>query len=154
MNGVSKLVAFRLERRSVAAAVFLGTQLDYADVRQLSSIHEKAEASVTGFVNWMISSFGITSAAIEEFENGKEMLRSRLNRTIEETLRSAGASLYKVEKGHLLNSYGYPPLPGRRNVREVVTTIWPILDVRQISPAKLDAIALGLYVQTERLFQH
>src|SRR5207249_2629515 len=97
MNGHVRLVAFRIERRSVAAAVFAGTHLDYAHVKQLTSDHRKAEATVVGFVNWIISSFVISSAVLESFENGQEILRAQLHRTIEQNLSSTGAAIYKVE---------------------------------------------------------
>src|SRR5947207_14751139 len=98
MNGQSKLAAFRIERRSIAAAVFIGTQLDYAHVKQLSSDHETAENTAAGFVNWILASFNVPSAVIETFENGQELLRAQLNRTLEENLRSNGTSLFKIGK--------------------------------------------------------
>jgi len=55
MSGHLTLAAFRVERRSIAAAIFNGTQLDYAHVKQLSSNHEKAENAAAGFVNWILA---------------------------------------------------------------------------------------------------
>lgn len=156
MTSDAKLVAFRVQRRSIAAAIFLGTHLGYADVKHLPSDHQKAEASAVGFVNWIISSFDITSAVIEHFENGQEILRAQLHRTIEQNLRSSGAAIYKVGKAELLNSFGNSPIKSRKELRKVITTIWPILEAKRESGigTKLDAVALGLYIQTERLFQN
>lgn len=156
MNRNHILVAFRVERRSVAAAVFHGTHLDYADIRQLASDRQKAEVSAIGFVNWITSTFHITSAVIESFENGQEMLRAQLHRAIEQSLSSTGASIYKIGKAELLDAFGHPPIKSRKELREVITTIWPILEAKRESGigTKLDAVALGLYFQTERLFQH
>ncbi len=152
MNGQARLVAFRIERRSVAVAVFHGTHLDYADARQLSSVHDKAEASALGFVGWIVQSFKVTVAVLEAFENGSEMLRAHLNSAIEQMLRQSGAAIYTVRRTDLLAAFGHPPLASRKEVRQVVTTIWPILLARRGAGIKLDAVALGLYVQTERLF--
>jgi hypothetical protein len=154
MNGQPKLAAFRIERRSIAAAVFIGTQLDYAQVKQLSSDHQKAETTAAAFINWILDSFDLTSAAIETFENGETLLRAQLNRRLEENLRSNGASLFKVGKAELLSAFGQPPVKSRKEVRQIVTTIWPILEAKRESGigTKLDAVALGLWVQTDRLF--
>jgi len=154
MRGHAILAAFRVERRSVAVAVFIGTQLEFTDVKHLSADHQKAEASVSSFVNWILSSFVVTSAVIETFENGQELIRAQFNRTIEEHLRTNGTSLFKIGKSELLSAFGQPALKSRADVRHVVTTIWPVLDDKRPSGTKLDAVALGLYVQTERLFQN
>jgi hypothetical protein len=156
MNGYSKLVAFRVERRSIAVAVFHGTHLDYAAVKQLASDHQKAEVSAIGFVNWITSTFHITSAVMEIFENGQEMLRAQLHLAISQNLNSGGAAIYKVGNAELFEAFGNPPIKSRKELRQVITTIWPILETKRESGigTKLDAVALGLYFQTERLFQH
>ena len=148
------VVAFRVERRSVAAAVFAGTKLDYAEAKQLAGKHDKAEATVIGFANWIVSNFDIESAVIETFEDGSEILRARLHNAMERVLASSGAAVRKIDKSYLLEAFGHPPLTNRKNVREVVTVIWPMLGLKTHAGAKLDAIALGLYLQTERLFQN
>src|SRR5581483_2365051 len=63
-NGQASLIAVRIERRTVAAAVFTGSHLDYADARQLASTREKAVASTAGFIAWMLHRFDVESAAL------------------------------------------------------------------------------------------
>lgn len=60
------LLAIKVERRSIAAAVFEGTHLDYTQVRQLPSNREKVNTSVIGFLNLMFSHFKIDAAALEQ----------------------------------------------------------------------------------------
>ena len=99
MNGRPRLAAFRIDRRSVAAAIFIGAHLDYVEVRQLSSVHEKAEASALGFVNWIVRAFSVESAAVEKFQNGDEMLRAQLTRGVTQTLRDAGGGVPSLVEG-------------------------------------------------------
>src|SRR5262249_18855778 len=49
------LLAIKIERRSVAVAYFIGTQLDYAQNHHLPSEPEKAGGSAMSFVNLMIA---------------------------------------------------------------------------------------------------
>src|SRR5436190_4861708 len=60
-----RLLSIKVERRSIAVAVFIGQTLDFHDVRNLASQPEKAEASAIGFFNWVISNCEIESAALE-----------------------------------------------------------------------------------------
>src|SRR5436309_393694 len=64
-NNRAKLISVRVERRTVAAAIFHGEHLEYTDSRQLSSVHDRALASAVGFINWMLERFPIESASLE-----------------------------------------------------------------------------------------
>ncbi len=150
----TRLAAFRVERRSVSAAIYIGTHLDYVEVRQLSSARDKAEASAIGFVNWIISTFPVESAAVEKFENGDEILRALLTKGVRQTLRDNNLPIAEISKQELFAAFGYPPARSRKELRQVITTIWPMLSDRRGSASRLDAVALGLFVQTEYLFQH
>jgi len=147
----SKLVALNVERRSLAMAIFIDQRLDYTDARQLSSSEEKANESAVGFLNWALSIFPIGSAALEVIA-GAEIRRARLNRSILEAFRERGIPVWEITPEELLGAFGEPPLRGRREVRETVLSIWPILDGRKAESSILDAAALGLLVQTKRLF--
>jgi len=152
MNGGPKLAAFRVERRSIAVAVFIGTRLDYADSRELAAAHNKAEASAVSFINWVVSAFHISSAAIETYENGEEAFRAQLSGAVQDSLVASGVFIWQVSKAELLEAFCHPSARSRKDVRQVITNIWPILLSKRVSGAKLDAVAIGLYVQTERLF--
>jgi hypothetical protein len=151
MNEI-KMAAIKVERRSIAVAIFIGRGLDYTQTRELASDFNKAQASAIGFINWVIATFRIQSAAIEIVPAGNAMRRSMLTDTIIEVFRDGGISLWDVRKHDLFQAFGVPALKSRRDLREVITSIWPILPTRNGKVPALDAVALGLYVQTERLF--
>jgi hypothetical protein len=144
-----RLLAIKVERRSVAFAFFVGTQLDYTQLHHLPSARNKAEASISGFVNSMIGRLKVKSAALEQLASKTANQRSIVSGLVEAALTSHDLPIAKVEKNTLLASYGNPTPKSRDEVRKTVCTIWPVLgpDV-----GILDAVALGLYVQTERLF--
>lgn len=149
-----KLAAVKVERREVAAAVFEGTHLDYVQLRQLSSVHEKADSSALGFVHWIVITFDTESVALEEVDAKYETRRKVLAGLIGDSLRQSSIFVWKVRKRELFPAYGMPPVKSRREIREVVRSVWPILDEGKRNLAILDAVALGLYVQTERLFAY
>src|SRR5580693_7674836 len=45
-------ISIRIERRTVAVAIFHGSHLEYSDSRQLSSVRDKALSSAVGFIDW------------------------------------------------------------------------------------------------------
>ena len=146
------MAAFKVERRSIAVAVFVGRHLDYTQVRQLSSVAAKGEASAAGFVTWILSTFRLHSAALEKVAIGGTSRRAGVNEAVLETLRAAGVPVWEVPKDDLLAAYGAPALKTREDLRRCASGIWPILTNTQTCAGLLDAAALGLLVQTERLF--
>jgi hypothetical protein len=151
MNGI-KLAAIKVERRSVSVAVFIGQRLDYTQQHQLASLFEKAQGSAVGFINWVITTLDIQSAAIEKVPPGKAIRRSLLTDAVIATLRGNGIPIWETGKLELLEAFGVPPLASRREMREVIFSIWPVLPSKDGKALVLDAVALGLYVQTERKF--
>jgi len=60
--------------------------------------------------------------------------------------------LWEIPKTVLLEGCGHPPLKYRTPLREIATSIWPILAGTHAKVFIQDAAILGLHVQTERLF--
>lgn len=148
-----RLLAIKVERRSVAVAVFVGSRLEYHDVRQLSSQSNKAESSALGFVRWIMDSYAVESVSLEMLTNGDEIRRAVLSKAIVTMFRAAAMPVWEVRKADLLSAYGQPPLRSRKELRAVTQSIvWAMLNTDKPHWQELDAAALGLYVQTERLF--
>jgi hypothetical protein len=148
----SRLIAIRVERRAVAACIFDGHHLEYADSRQLSSDNGKALDSAVGFTVWMLNRFPVESAALEQIPNGYEFQRTTLHEAIVRELRDRLLPIWEIPKIALLEGCGYPPLRSRAQLREVVTSIWPVLEGTHAKVFIQDAAILGLHVQTERGF--
>jgi len=146
-------LALRIERRAIAAAVFRDSHLEFVDGRALASAASKAEGSCVSFIEWILSNFDIQSAAVELPDGAEDTTRAGIHVVIEACLRQSRCPLHKVDRDELRAAFGHPPLTSRAGVRAVAANIWPILDAQKLHPARLDAVALGLYVQTERLFQ-
>lgn len=151
-SGNTSLIAIRVERRAVAAAVFHSTHLEYTDSRQLSSAREKALASAVAFIDWMLTRFPVESAAIETIPNGSEIQRGVLRNAICQAFRERLLPIWEVPKAALLEGCGHPALRSRLQLRGVATSIWPILCGTHAKLFIQDAAILGVHVQTERLF--
>jgi len=147
-----RLLAVRIERRAVAVAILTGEHIEYVQIRQLSSSSDKAIGSAATFVERTIERFPAESAALEVIPNGHEFQRSQMDRTISKLLSDQSIGILQVSKHDLFEAFGYPPLDSRKELREVISTIWPVLTGGYGAPFIQDAVALGLYVQTERLF--
>ena len=152
-NQTDRLLAIKVERRCIAVAIFIGTKLDFHDLRNLSSQPEKAEASAIGFLNWVIGSFEIESATLERMTNGNEIRRAVLNQAILNMLRASSIPVWEVGKRELLEAYGHPPLHTRLELRQAVEKIlWSMFNTDKPDCQELDAALLGLHIQTERMF--
>ena len=150
----SRLASFKVERRSLAAAVFVGEQLDYTHARQLSSDHSKAESSALGFVQWIVTTFETQSATLEHLPGDIQARRAFLTAAIIRSMRKDGISVWEVPKQELLRAFGSPSLKTRKELREIVRDIWPVLPAQKGNGSTSDAVALGLYVQIQRQFDH
>ena len=152
-NNVRKrLLAVRIERRAVAVAILTADHIEYAQVRQLSSSSDKAIGSAATFVERIIEKFPAESAALEVIPNGHEFQRSQMDRAIKQVLSGQSIAILEVTKREIFDAFGHPPLASRKELRETISTIWPVLTGGYGAPFVQDAVALGLYVQTERLF--
>ncbi|HEX3683152.1 MAG TPA: hypothetical protein VHU83_11495 [Bryobacteraceae bacterium] len=147
------LLAIKVERRSVAAAVFVGRHLEDTHVRHLSSAGARAQSSAISFVNWIMSNFELESAALECIIDVKDIRRVVLTSAIREAcIAPRPLSLWQFPKRQLFESFGYPALRSRKELRQVVLSMWPVLADKRAVDQALDAVALGALVQTERLF--
>lgn len=147
-----RLIAIRVERRAVSAAIFTGQHLEYADSRQLSSSHEKAVTSAAGFVDWMLTRFPVESAALEMIENGHDIQRRVIHNEVCALLRERLLPIWDVSREALLDGFGHPSIRSRAELREIAVDIWPILAGAHAKLFMQEAAILGLHVQTERLF--
>jgi hypothetical protein len=150
----AKLLALRLERRAIAAALFSGDRLEYTQVRQLSSARNKALSSTIGFVNWLCEQYSPDSAAIEVVAANQPVQRRALAEAVMGTLRGHALPLWEIDKSQVFAGFGQPALRNRRELRQVITEIWPVLSNTGAKRLIADAVALGLYVQVERCFLH
>ena len=151
-QGTSRVAAVRIERRAVGFAFLRGDRLVHADARQLSSVPDKALGNAISFVTRFLDRFPCESAALEMIPNGHEVQRTLLHRAVLHVLSAQGMGIIEVSKADLLTAFGYPAPRFRAELREIISDIYPVLDQQPGSPWTSDAAALGLYVQTERLF--
>jgi len=148
----SKLAAFKIERRRISAAVFVDERLDFTDSRQLPSTYVKALESASRYVDWIRRTLRIEDAVVEKSRSDPGTWKSKFTVQIIRQLRTIGVPVFEVEKDTLLFSFAHPPLRYRTELRRVVAAIWPILVSKDKNIGCIDAAALGLYVQVEKMF--
>ncbi len=148
-----RLAAIRIDRRAVAVAILNGEHLHHTDACQLSSSPEKALDSAVGFITRrVLDKFDFESAALEIIPNCHEVQRAILHRATVRALGAKAIGILETSKDELFQAFGHPPLRSRKELREIMSQIYPALDQEPGAPWIHDAAALGLYVQTERLF--
>jgi len=150
-----RLAAIRIDRRAVAVAILNGEHLHHTDACQLSSSPDKALASAISFIaRRVLDKFDFESAALEIIPIGQEVQRAILHRATLRALSTKAIGILEASKTELFQAFGSPQLHSRKELRKIVSRIYPVLDEEPGSPWIHDAAALGLYVQTERLFNN
>jgi len=145
------LAALRIERRRLSVAIFIDHHLEHAESHHLPSDYPKALRSASQFVHKVRRTFRAEYAALDKYPSDHPTQRSTLIQELVMQLRRADVAVYEVEIADLLAAFGNPPLRYRTQVRQAVASIWPILASGDNHPSCLDAAALGLYVQVEKL---
>jgi hypothetical protein len=148
----SRFAAIRVERRAVAVVVMNGLELEYVQVRHLTSTADRALSSALGFVNRILEQFPFESAAVEVVPQSSDVQRARLTAGIVQTLREQSVGLWELTKQDLFACFGFPALHSRTELRDVVSRMWPYVKAGSDGPYVRDAAALGIYCQTERRF--
>lgn len=145
-----RLIAVRIERRGVAAAILDGDHLEYAASRTLSSQFQKAVASAESFLARLLSKFSVRRGALEAVDGDSQ--RSVLQRSVTSLLEQHGLSAFTVSREDLFQAFSQPPARSWKDVRRSAVQIWPPLAQEPGTPFVQDAAALGLYAQIQRLF--
>jgi hypothetical protein len=145
------LAAISIRRRTAAIAVFRKTHLDDVLIRELATNQQKAENSIAGFVRQFLAQHQIELVAIENRPEQSSRIQ-QLYEIATTVLRTESVPIQVVPEEDLFQSFAIPPVQYRSQLRKIAQSIWPQLDNREFGRAPIDAAALGLFVQTERLF--
>jgi hypothetical protein len=147
----SRVLGLRVERRAIAAAVFYGNGLEYTQVKQLPSNHNKVLGSALAFVAWLLDQFSFDSVAVEPLTLGDSQ-RSQLSATIKQAVRERLLPVWEVPANELIGAFGEPRPRFRTQLRQLVSGMWPILSDEKRTELICDAVALAAFVQIERRF--
>lgn len=144
-----RLLAFRVQRRHAAVAVFEGLKLEFWHVRNLPT--RGAEASVKGFAAWALANFPDGDVAVEAPSGSAPSEQARRVRILTALIRERGLPLWEARPADLFRAYGEPAPVRRAEMRKAALAVWPQLPAAVPMRATLDAAALGLFAQVQRL---
>jgi len=150
----NKITGVVITRRMIAVAVFTDLQLSYVESRSLSSEERKAARTVLEFIGWLIQQFQFQTVALALQANSDGTRVGQLVDLVTSKLQSEGISIWPVTKKALLGAFAYPALKNQSQLKEVASSIWPHIVDEEHRELELMAAATGLYVQTERYFNH
>jgi hypothetical protein len=148
----SKLLAIRIRRRSIAAAVLSGRHLEYLDILHLCNKAEIATDAVARFLAKIIENFKPADGVLGTSRAAQGKRVEALTKLTENMLTVEGIPIWRVDDKTLLESYAVPRLRNKQQLLPIVESFWPHLGNRQ--RAAFEAAALGLYLQVERLLSH
>lgn len=145
----TRIAALHLERRQVAIAIFVGPKPEFTQTLQLPSDYQEAERYAVSFVLRILNHYGAGTAGIEASTDQLSRV-ARLKGAVQDALRANAVSIWEVPSAELYAAYSMPPAKTKQQLRQIVLSIWPVLNDRSLRAA-VDAMAIGLYVQVQRL---
>lgn len=147
----NRVAAVRLTRKAVSIAIFNQTHLEYVHVRHLPTSGAKAYETLQSFLAWASAQFKLELIAMERLERSDQRRIEDMIGIVEAHATKAAVPVWRTSKLQVIGSYAEPAPGTRTELREIAARIWPVLGMRGNHPLNLEAAALGLYVQVERL---
>src|ERR1700727_1297905 len=123
----TKLAAVHIERRTVAIAIFAGTQLEYVKIRPLSSDQSIAEKTLIEFVRRMLAQFEIDRVPLQAVPPNATVRTRALHSALASSLREAAVSIWDVPELAIMNAFGVPSLTSRSQLHQTISQMWPWL---------------------------
>lgn len=145
------ILAIHVERRSVAIAAFSGTNLVFADVRELAADATKASLSARKYLRWAIETFKPASIAVERPQGRSGKRRDDLTSLAYASALGQPISRVLIRPSVVRHAMGHPPLRSRREAHQIASSLWPRLPGTRHTSA-YDAALLGLHFQMIDLF--
>ena len=143
------ILALRLNRRAIAAAVLADEQLSFMDGHNLTSNHDRACASVERYLKRVLELTQphsvVIDAPVSDGSSTAEFLQ-----TVVSVTTVANLSVHTELAGDVQRAFGNPGVMSRIELRQVVDPFWPELEQLRgaIKPYVADAVALALYADT------
>lgn len=143
------VIAIRITRSRIGMAVFSNERIEFARCLNLPySNFDRAARSLRATANRTLDQFKDATLAIEEAKPGAD--GESLIAELRELAIERGVALLMVPAKTLLAAFAFPPLSSRSQLRKIAAQIWPGIALMNKAEI-LDAAALALHIQTERL---
>jgi hypothetical protein len=144
------IAAVNIRRREAALALFQGIHLQGLIVRHIPTDYHRADNAIVSLAHEACSRYSISSVAIEQGKRSSARITHGY-KSMCEAFQEESASVEEVPYAVLLESYAYRPLRLRHHLRKIAKKLWPVLDSKRYGNAALDAVIVGLHIQTKRL---
>jgi hypothetical protein len=143
-----QLLALRVSRRAIGAAVSDSQGLHITDGQHLRSNKSQAIKAAVAFVDRLVNE-SVTTIAVDRPLPGASAVGDALMQHLATVAREHRILLLSVEKAAILSAYGVTPVRTRGAVRALVVEYWPeLLKVgRSVNAHVVDAAAANLYAE-------
>ena len=146
---MTQSAAFRICPKEMGYAVFRGQKLIFWQSHSYLCPASQIERRVIGDIVRCIVRFNIRSAVLDILSKNDES--AQLKSVAKEAIRNQAIPIFEIPEQELLSSFGHPPLKTRQELRKAVLSIFPQFESSRFMNSCLDAAALGLYFETNRI---
>lgn len=142
-------VSFVVAPSQMAYAVFRGQKLIFWETHAYLSDPNATLNNLAGDVLRCTDRFSAQAAVLESDAKHDEV--AGLKATVTQVLRRAAVPIFETAEQELFDAFRIPAITDRRELREIVCSIFPQLGTGRFINLCLDAAALGLHFETNRL---
>ena|SRR5437762_1764349 len=132
-----------------ACAMFEGQKLISWEVHPFLSDADSAMKNITAQIVRSSAKWTISSAVMEQFSNDRRP--PDLYAVARQVLAGLAVPIFEIRTDDLFASFGIPPPKTRNELRSMVSSIFPQVPGGRLMQPCLDAAALGLHFETNRL---
>ena len=143
------ILALRLNRRAIAAAVLTDERLSFIDGHHLTSDRDRANASVERYLKRVLELTQPHGVVIDAPVSDGSSTAALLH-TIVTVATAANLSVHTEPAVGVQRAFGTPGAMSRIELRQLIDSFWPELEQLRgaVKPYIADAVALALYADT------
>jgi hypothetical protein len=146
-------ISFTISETEIAYAVLKEQQVIFWEICSFLSEPLDTLKTATGVVQRCINRFSPEAAIFESVETPAGPI-PELCRAAREVFRQLGIPVFEIAGPALMRSFGYPPPKDAAELRKVVAAVFADLPAAPFAYPCLQAAALGLHFETDRLLNH
>ena len=142
-------LSFTISETELAYAVFRSQKLVFWEAHAFLSGIDRVIQKAVGHVARCVERYQPKAVVLESLpENGRA---SPVALQVRDSLRRLAVPIFEVSEQELLRSFALPTLKNRQDLRTVLVSIFPHLQSSRFMHSCLDAAALRLHFETNRL---
>lgn len=144
-------ISFKISSAELGFAVFSRQKLMFWEAHHYVCESREVEAKLIAEAVRAVEKFSVAAVVLEPL-SAMEVKAAGFGTTLRTRLRDVNAiPIFEITEQQVFESFAFPAVGSRDELRQILATVFPQLQSNCLARHCLDAAALGLYFETDRL---